>query len=188
MFSCLCGDSAYPRIALGTTKWPPSGIESPQATESATTSSYLRNQAKTRFSQLENGYWKDLIGSGSKTYQIENPASALELVHSILEKLELITEGGELKLQLQKEVVDEGKTVPKTKAGQILDKFDRESRKNRHASTTKEESAVEKFIQKQRKEMERQRAKLAHNKKTSSRFLKSWLKNVCWFFCFSIQF
>ena len=186
MFSCLCGDSAYPRIALGTTKWPPSDTESPQATGAATTYGSLRNQAQTRFSQLENGYWKDLIGSGSKTYRIENRESCVQLVRSILENL-LTTEGGKVELQIQKEVVDEGKAVPKTKAGMVFDMLDREGRKNRQASAIKEERGGEKVIQQQLKEMKRQLAKLPSNKNKSLRPFR-FLKSVCRFFCCWIQF
>ena len=107
MFSCLCGDFAYPNIALGTTKWP------------EITGSLSRNDAELRFSELENSYWKDLIMLGSMTYRIETTECALQLVRSILDKLEFTTEGGELVLQIQKEVVDEGKAVPQTKAGKI---------------------------------------------------------------------
>ena len=49
---------------------------------------------------------------GSKTYRIDTTESALQLVRSIPDKLELTIEGRELVLQIQKEVVDEGKTIP----------------------------------------------------------------------------
>jgi hypothetical protein len=123
-----------------------------------------------------------LIELGSRPYQIETvPESAQELVRSILHELESTTGGGEVKLQIQEEVVDEGKTVPKTKAGKILEM---ECQKNRrYASiTTREEKAVEKFIEKQLKEMDRQLKELATDKNTSSGPLK-WLtkafRGVC---------
>jgi hypothetical protein len=185
VFSCLCGDSAYPRIVLGTTKWPSSEIESPagpQETRTETTHGSPRKQAEERFRQLQDNYWKDLIELGSRPYQIETvPESAQELVRSILHELESTTGGGEVKLQIQEEVVDEGKTVPKTKAGKILEM---ECQKNRrYASiTTREEKAVEKFIEKQLKEMDRQLKELATDKNTSSGPLK-WLtkafRGVC---------
>ena len=151
MFSYLCGDSAYPRIALGTTKWPQFGAE--------TTHDSRKSQAESRLSVLENRFWKDLIGLGSKTYRIDTTESALQLVRSILDKLELTTEGGELVLQLQKEVVDEGKSVPQTKAGMILEMA--EGRKNfRYAGITEEEKAAEKLMQKQLEEMDRELAKM----------------------------
>ena len=108
MFSCLCGKSAYPNIVLGTTKWP----EKTRGRQS--------DQLESRLIRLENTQWKDLIRLGSKTYRIDTTQSALQLVRSILDKLELTAEAGELKLQIQKEVVDKGKAVPKTKAGKIL--------------------------------------------------------------------
>lgn len=186
MFSCLCGDFAYPRIALGTTKWPPSTAspEGPQAMGAEITHSSPRDQAETRFGLLENKYWEDLIGLGSKTYRIETKDCALQLVRSILETLESTTGEGKLELQLQKEVVDEGKTVPETKAGKILET---ECPRNRHSSTmTKDERAAEDFIQRQVKEMDRQLAKLATNKNTSSRSLK-WLTKAFRSVCMSVD-
>ena len=157
VFSCLCGDSAYPSITLGTTKWP------------EITSSLHRNHAESRLKVLEDDYWNDLIRLGARTYRIDTTESALQLVRSILDKLELTTEGGELVLQIQKEVVNERKGVLQRKAGKILE---REGRKNRYAGMTKEEKAADKFIQKEKKEMDRQLAKLAANKNSR---VSGWL-------------
>ena len=162
MFSCLCGDSASPSITLGTTKWP------------EITNSLHRNHAESRLSVLENCYWEYLTMLGSKTYRIDTTESALQLVRSILDKLELTTEGRELVLQIQKEVVDEGKTIPQTEVGKILE---REGRKNRYAGMTNEEKAAEKLIQKQLKEMDRELAELAEldtNENTFSRVNSSF--------------
>ena len=150
MFSCLCGDSAYRRIALGTTKWH--HIDSGS----------LRKQDEDRFSQLKEKYWKDLIGFGSETYQIEpgSKESAIQLVCSILEKLELTTEGEEFTLQLQRELVDEGKTVPKTKAGMILEKEGRKYLNRAPAGMTEEE----KLMKAQLDEIDRELKKLAIKK------------------------
>lgn len=190
MFSCLCGDSAYPRIALGTTKWPSPVIESPawpQATRAETTHGSPRSQAENRFHQLQNNYWKGLIELGSRPYQIETVESALDLVRLILDELELTTEGEELELQLQREVVDEGKSVPKTKAGKILETGGRKSRYG--ASMTKEEREAEKIIQEQLEEMDRQLAELATNKKPFSHIRRTFRRlatrlfgSVCWLF------
>ena len=185
VFSCLCGDSAYPRIALGTTKWPSDASpDGPKATGAEMTHNSPRDQAETRFVLLEKNYWEDLIGLGSKTYRIETKDCALQLVRSILETLESTTGEGKLELQLQKEVVDEGKTVPETKAGKILET---ECPRNRlAASMTKDERAAEKFIQRQVTEMDRQLAGLAANKNTSSRPLK-WLTKVFGSVCMSVD-
>lgn len=107
--------------------------------------------------------------SGSETYRIETVGSALELVRSILERLELMTGGRELVLQPQREVVDEGKAVPKTKVGTIVDKGDRKNR----ASMTQAERDAEKFIQKEKKEMDRQLKELAAHKNTFEPLLTS---------------
>jgi len=179
VFSCLCGDSAYPRIVLGTTKWPTSEViqssAGRQVKRSEKTHGSPRKQAEDRFRQMQENYWKDLIEQGSRPYQIETEESPLELVRSILDKLELTIGGEKLELQLPKEVVDEGKTVPKTKAGKILEMEGR--KKSRYGSMTKEEKAVEKFIQKQLKEMDRELKELATGKNMSSKPLK-WLTKV----------
>ena len=151
VFSCLCGDSAYPRIALGTTKWTP--VES-----GAETRPNPPERQAERFELLKTKYWKDLIRSGSTPYQIKNENSALELVRSILDRLNPKTEEEELALELPKEVVDKGKTVPKTKAGMILE---RERRKNLFRFTLSM-SEEEKFIQEQVDEIDRELKKLAN--------------------------
>ena len=177
VFSCLCGDSAYPRIVLGTTKWPPSESPAgPQATRSRRTHGSPRDQAEGRFSQLEKRYWRELIGWGSKIYRIETEEHAFELVGLILEELEKSTK--ELELQLPKEVVDEGKAVPKTKAGKILE-LEGRNRNRSSANMTEEEREAEKCIQEQLEEMDRQLAELANNKNRSrvSRSFK-WLGKV----------
>ena len=165
MFSCLCGDSAYPRIALGATKWPPSESPAgPQATRAKTTHGSPRDQAESRFSQLEKRYWKDLIGLGSINYRIETEEHAFELVGWILEMLEKTTK--ELELQPTKEVVVEGKAVPKTRAGKILE-LEGRNRNRSSAHMTEEEREAEKCIQEQLDEMDRwQLAELATYKNT----------------------
>ena len=171
-FSCLCGDSAYPRIVLGTTKWPPSESPAgPQATKANKTHGSPRDQAESRFSQLEKRYWRELIGLGARAYRIETEEHAFEVVGLILEELEKTTK--ELELQLPTEVVDEGKAVPQRKAGKILEPA--KGGKNRYTGMTKEEKAVEKFIQKQLKEMDRELAKLAANKNSR---VSGWLARV----------
>ena len=163
MFSCLCGDSAYPSIVLGTTKWPPSESPAgPQAMGAEIIDSSPRDQAERRFSDLENDFWGDLIGLGSMAYRIDTTESALQLVRSILDKLELTTEGGELVLHIQKEVVDEGKAIPQTKRGNMWEPA--EGRKNRYA----------KAVQKQLEEMDQELAELANTKNTFSRVGRSF--------------
>ncbi|EDR05802.1 uncharacterized protein LACBIDRAFT_302570 [Laccaria bicolor S238N-H82] len=171
VFSCLCGDSAYRRIALGTTKWPPSESPAgPQSTRAKKTHGSPRDQAESRFSQLETMYWKDLMKSGSWTYRIETEEHASELVGLILDELEKTTK--ELELQIQKEVVDEGKAVPKTKAGKILEVS---RNRNRYgASMTEEDREVERCIQAELDEMDRQLAELATNKNKFSRVSRSF--------------
>lgn len=167
VFSRLCGDSAYPRIALGTTKWPPSESPvGPQATHRSP-----REQAEIRFNELEENYWQELIGLGSRTYKIESEGDALKLVGLILDELEKTTK--ELELQLQQEVVDEGKAVPKTKAGKILE-LEGRNRNRYRPNMTKEERAAEECIQKQLDKMDRQLADLATNKNTFSRISRSF--------------
>ena len=175
MFSRLCGDSAYPRIALGITKWPSSGIESPampQEPITATTYGLNKGEAERRLGMLEEKYWKDLIGLGSKTYRIATKECALQVVRSILEKLELTTKGGNLELQIQTEVVVERKTIPQTEAGKVLEP---EGRKNR-TKMTKEDRDAEKAIKEELKKMDRQLKELATDKNTSSGF--KWLTKV----------
>ena len=144
IFSCLCGESAYSRIALGTTKWPPSGIGFPVGPGAEITYISPRDEAESRFSELENDYWNDLTRLKSRTYRIDTLESALQLVRSILDELELTTGGGELVLQIQKEVVDEGKAVFQTKAGKILEAA--EGGKNRYTGMTKWKKAAIKGV------------------------------------------
>ena len=186
VFSLVCGHSAYPRIALGTTKWPnaQAGIASPagpQATGSKIIPSSARDQAESRFNELKQKYWNDFITAGSKTYRIENQESALQLVRSILQELELTAEGGKLILQLQEEVVDKGKGVRATKAGKKL----KTGGRKKSSSMTQEEKDAQKVIQKEKKEMDRQLKLLATKKKT---VLEWMFGSVCRLFRCWIQF
>ena len=164
VFSCLCGDSVYPFITLGTTKWPSSPAGSQETTAEETHVS-LRKQAEAQFRHLQDCYWENLIKLGSRPYRIEDTESALELVRLILDKLELTTEGGELVLEIQKEVVDEGKAIFQTKRGNMWKPA--EVLKNRYAEEGK-------AVRKQLEEMDRELAELANNKNTFSRVGRSF--------------
>ena len=174
VFSCLRSDSAYPRIVLGTTKWPPSESPAgPQATKAKKTHGSPRDQAESRFSQLEKRYWRELIGLGARAYRIETEEHAFELVRLILEELEKTTK--ELELQpFPKEVIDEGKAVPQRKAGKILEPEGRNLKRYNANLTEEEERETEKCIQEQLDEMDRQLAELAANKNGFARVSRSF--------------
>ncbi|KAH7925391.1 hypothetical protein BV22DRAFT_1034065 [Leucogyrophana mollusca] len=98
IFNELCGEGASQNIILATTKWG-------DITEAT---------AQKHQQQLLSTFWRDMISQGSRTAQFRGTSeSAWKIVSLILPKSPLI-------LQIQRELVDEDKITPETKAGDAL--------------------------------------------------------------------
>jgi hypothetical protein len=104
MFQKLCGEDALDRVILGTTKWE---ILTPEA-------------GQKRECYLKETFWKGMLESGSKAMRFTGPdhASAISIVHKILEGFNRAAENK--KLAIQKELVDLQQYLPQTEAGQNL--------------------------------------------------------------------
>lgn len=98
IFSRLCGRRAAGGVRLVTTMW-----------------GNVKNKeiAKNRVSQLETHLWKSLIDAGARHKRFKNSSRCA------WEVIEDLTKGGEV-LLLQEELVDEGRKLYETTAGQAL--------------------------------------------------------------------
>ena len=108
VFQRLCGDKALTRVVLGTTNWGEVNIE----------------RGADRERQLATNFWKNMIDSGSKMLRFDNTKeSARAILNTILDQFKF-DENGEIKneiaLRIQKELVEQGRSIPETEAGQKL--------------------------------------------------------------------
>jgi hypothetical protein len=100
MFKKLCGPSFYSQVVLATTMW--GKLQD-------------REEGTKRESQLieQRDWWGHMHKKGSKVFQYEDtPESALQIVDYLLSL------GKHTTLAIQKELVDEGKDLQETSAGQ----------------------------------------------------------------------
>ncbi|KIW20697.1 hypothetical protein PV08_01274 [Exophiala spinifera] len=105
VFKNLCGESAFGHVVLATTMW----------------SEMERNGeadvAHQRLSELQSTYWADMIELGSMVARhIGQRSSAREMVRMLMERAtsSLVT------LDIQRQLVDEGKTLAETEAGKLI--------------------------------------------------------------------
>lgn len=97
MFRKLCGDDNLASVVLATTFWK----------QPITQSEVQREE------QLKTNFWAPLISKGSRVVrQDRDLQSGIEIIESIINRRERVT------LSIQHELVDEGKTVAETVAGE----------------------------------------------------------------------
>ncbi|KAI6025261.1 hypothetical protein PISMIDRAFT_55713, partial [Pisolithus microcarpus 441] len=98
MFARLCGDRAAGGVRLVTTMWD---------------RAKNRELAENRVSQLEQNFWRPLIDAGARHERFEenSPRRAWEIINDLT--------GGEA-LLIQEELVDGGRKLNETTAGQTL--------------------------------------------------------------------
>lgn len=105
MFEKLCGLNALHNVILVTTMWD---------------KVYDLPAAEAREKDLSTNYWKSMIASGA---QMKHHQNSYQSAWNILDQLT----GPRQPLQIQREMVDEGKSLPQTAAGSALfewlDKF-----------------------------------------------------------------
>jgi hypothetical protein len=100
MFQKLCGSDALPSIMLVTTNW-----------DTLQTKNFHEGEANEE--ELRNVYWKDLLDAGSKMLRFDNTySSAWNIIDSVPENV--------VSLEIQREMVDEGKSLHDTAAGRSL--------------------------------------------------------------------
>ncbi|KAL9018199.1 MAG: hypothetical protein Q9185_004472 [Variospora sp. 1 TL-2023] len=100
MFKLLCGDESLQSVVLATTMWRDE----------------IQADAAQRVAQLESTpeYWGRMIEHGSSVFRHDNtPESALRIIDHIIARRERIV------LSIQKQMVDEHRTIDQTSAGQL---------------------------------------------------------------------
>ena len=112
MLKHLCGDDAMNHLTLCTTMWD----------------KVDEDEGYERLEELcETGAWMEMISSGAGTARISNiNPNAKDDAEKIVN--ELIRNSRPVKLAIQDEMVNQGKTVAQTGAGQVLSKHLREAR------------------------------------------------------------
>jgi hypothetical protein len=99
MFRRLCGGNALSKVVLGTTNW----------------GEVSEDVGQRREVQLADGFWKDLKGSNRlRFYQTQE--SARRFLNVILSQ----SDGNDIVLQVQNELVELAKIIPATAAGKEL--------------------------------------------------------------------
>jgi DNA repair exonuclease SbcCD ATPase subunit len=120
MFEALCGTTDLSHVVLATTMWDK--MADPDNRKKA-----------IRFEQdLQRDYWGDMIEFGSKTFHHDDTkGSAMQIVNHILSLR------GDNVLDIQREMIDQKRSLDQTAAGQQLQKDLLEERK-RHEKLLKE--------------------------------------------------
>ena len=108
MFHQLCGDKALTRVILGTTNW--GGVD--------------KITGEDREKELATNFWKTMIDSGSEILPFNRTKeSARFILNTILDQFRF-DENGEIKnkiaLRIQTELVEKGRNISETAAGQEL--------------------------------------------------------------------
>ena len=118
MFHQLCGDKALARVILGTTNWG-------EVDEK-------KEKLEGREKELATTFLKTMIDSGSKMLRfVQTKESAWAFLDAILgqfyknEKIE-----NDIPLQIQKEIVEHGRSIPETAAGQELKRHREKKKEN----------------------------------------------------------
>jgi hypothetical protein len=152
MFKELCGEDAYKHIVLATSMWAKEDLDT----------------AARREQELvgEGGFWAAMKKRGSTVMRWHGDSSSADaIIHRLLEARD---QHGAVSLKIQRELVDEGKTLVDTSAGQEVDrelaelreKLEGELRRiqqeNREAMTSKDHEWQESLVE-QRLLLERQR-------------------------------
>ncbi|KAG9660846.1 hypothetical protein KCU64_g2942, partial [Aureobasidium melanogenum] len=102
MFRKLCGDESLQTVVLGTTMW-----------------SHADDHAEERLQELQNTaeFWGDMMAKGSRVFRHDDSrASAMKVISYILDQRKTTV------LQIQRQMVDEGKSLIETSAGKELEK------------------------------------------------------------------
>ena len=107
LFCRICGDAALNKVILATTNWD---VVSHEADE-------------LREGEMRATHWKTMLDQGAKVHQfLGNSASAWDIINVFLSSADA-HRNNSTPLQIQVEIVDNGTTIPETKAGKFLHKM-----------------------------------------------------------------
>ena len=113
LFYRMCGGSAISQAVLATTNW----------------GTIPQDIFKQHEVEMRNCHWKTLIEQGAEVRRfLNNSASAWEILSVCLERIDS-QKRKPIPLLIQRELVDEGKTVAETSAGRFLRKVEERLRK-----------------------------------------------------------
>ena len=99
VFHKICGEAAMERVVMTTTHWD----------------SILPTSGEDRERELEV-FWKDILSEGAQLMRIQDPYSDS---HRIVDHI-LRLHAGRVAIQIQEELVDMDKRIPRTEAGKLL--------------------------------------------------------------------
>ncbi|KAJ2915307.1 hypothetical protein MD484_g5110, partial [Candolleomyces efflorescens] len=99
VFHRICGEAAMERVVMTTTHWD----------------SILPTSGEDRERELEV-FWKDILSEGAQLMRIQDPYSDS---HRIVDHI-LRLHAGRVAIQIQEELVDMDKRIPRTEAGKLL--------------------------------------------------------------------
>lgn len=102
MFRRLCGKDAEKNVVLVTTKW----------------SEVLEEVGNKREQQLKSSFWQEMIQHGSQVARFEEP-NLPESAWDVLEPI-LANRAEAVAIRIQQELVDLGRLIPETDAGNTL--------------------------------------------------------------------
>ncbi|KAG9845925.1 hypothetical protein KCU98_g6587, partial [Aureobasidium melanogenum] len=103
MFHKLCGDESLQTVVLGTTMW----------------ANVDEGLGENRFQKLQNTpeFWGNMMAKGSRVFRHDDSrTSAMKLIGYILDQ------GKTTVLQIQRQMIDEGKSLNETSAGEELER------------------------------------------------------------------
>jgi hypothetical protein len=103
LFNHLCGSNALRHVIIVTTKW----------------SRVDREAGERRETQSKQLHWRSMIEQGTRLYQWRDDSSPKEIVHDLLK-----TFSGGIVLDIQKEMVDKGKSFGDTGVGKQSKSFE----------------------------------------------------------------
>jgi hypothetical protein len=143
MFQKLCGDRGLASVVLATTMWK--GLE---ATEEG------RQMGQQRSEDLRKPeFWGAMIKRGSRIVRHEgSPESAKSIVGSLIDGASK-GDGGGAVLDIQVQMVDEGKTLDETAAGQFVQAEMLEARRRFEADLVEYQASMEMALQEKDSEM-----------------------------------
>ncbi|KAG9764077.1 hypothetical protein KCU73_g1120, partial [Aureobasidium melanogenum] len=129
MFRKLCGDESLQTVVLGTTMW----------------ANVKDDIGDRRLQELQNTaeFWGDMTAKGSRVFRHDDSgASAMKLISYILDQRKTTV------LQIQRQMVDEGKSLDETSAGEELEKVLLQQREQFEKRLKEAREEMEEAIQK----------------------------------------
>jgi hypothetical protein len=104
MFQKLVGKDSLKCVVLATTKW-------------SLVDARIGNE---RQKQLKEQFWKHMVDAGSQIVRIGQDTASREVVNGILGRIDVTKSDINESLAIQEEIVNMGKFIPETEAGQTL--------------------------------------------------------------------